>query len=256
MNGLVHASIYQNWTAGIDGTLLAEVSGAETSKTFSNNPWGGVAEGKILLAARVIHQDDVKWPSADELEDLKDVKVRAHMSEVHASMTRRIKMNSASVARQRILKADVLAFVDDMKEFAGAIRQASFSIRFEVALVPLIGLQRRRADWSRVEGYVDEVFEWHGLVVGLSRKGHSKKGSPTGSQVDLSHTLTGPSAAAGMGAMLSAPTTPLLGKDKKKRQIGEDVEWLAERLGYFRTRDTDVFKYVLERRHEIEIMIT
>ncbi len=255
VNGLLHASIYQNWTAGIDGTLLAEISGAETSKTFSSNAWGGVVGGKILLAARVIYQVDVKWPSADDVVDLMDVKVRAHMSEVHASMTRRIKLNSASVARQRVMKADLLAFVDDMKEFAGALRRASYAVRYEVALVPLIGLQRRRADWSTVEGYVDEVFEWHGLVVGLSKKGHSRSVSPAGSQVDLSHTWTSGLGTGGVGASLSTGVSPVLGQGRANRELGEDVEWAAERLGYFRCRDVDVFKHILERKHEIEMII-
>ena len=253
VNGLLHASIYQNWTTGIDGTLLAEVSGAETSKTFSSNAWGGVVGGKIVLAARVIFQSDIKWPSVEEVEDLTHVKVRAHMSEIHASMTRRIKLNSASVARQRVMKADVLAMVDDMKEFARALRKSGYAHRYEVVLVPLIGLQRRRADWSKEEGYTDEIFEWHGLIVGITKRGHSRNVSPAGSQLDLN--LTAGLGAGGVGAALSAAVAPVLGQRRAKREMGEDIECVGERLGYFRCRDTDVFKGVLERRSEIEMMI-
>jgi hypothetical protein len=182
------------------------------------------------------------------------------MSELKAGMTRRIKLNSASVARQRVLKAEVVGFVDDMKEFAQALRRSLYSTTYQVVLVPLIGLQRRRADWSRVEGYVDEVFEWHGLIVGLSRKSHSRNLSPAGSHVDLAATLRSGSvvgAGSGIAAALSAAASPALGvgQARGRRQMGDDIEMVGERLGYFRCRDTDVFKAVMDRKPEIEMML-
>ena len=265
VNGLLHASIYQNWSAGIDGLLLAEISGASTAKMFGGNSWGGVVGGKIILAAKCIYQVDVKWPSVDEVESMIDAKVRAHLSEVHANMVRRVKLNSASVARVRVLKARVGCFVDDMREFAAALKRASHAgERYQVVLVPLVGLQRRRADWGRVEGYVDEVFEWHGLVVGLSRKGASRVVTPMGSQPDLSLTNSGSnkhgkSSSSGLslstGLAMSAAVAPALGSARAKREMGDDMEWHGERLGYFRCKDTDVFKHVVDKKSEIEMMI-
>jgi Heterokaryon incompatibility protein (HET) len=274
VNGLLHASVYQNWSMGIDGVVLAEVSGAKTEKSFDQNSWGGVVGGKIVLAAKCVYQKDIVWPGVEEVEDLMGKeRVRAHMSVVHAGMTRRIKLNSASVARLRVLKADVLGFVDDMREFSGALRRAAFSggsgggngmakVKYQVALVPLIGLQRRRADWSKIEGYTDEVFEWHGLIVGLSRRGASRGVSPRGSQVDLlANSL---SAGLAMGAVGAAMAPGLLGTDggtvggvfgERKRKMGDDADYVAERLGYFRCRDTEVFRHTLERKGEVEIMI-
>ena len=223
VNGLLHASVYQNWTTGINGVVLAEVSGAETDKSFERNSWGGVRAGRIILTAKCVWAADVKWPSAEDVEELSHVKVRAHLSEVHAGITRRIKLNSASVARQRILRADVLGFVDDMGEFSRALKRAEHAAlgwSYQVVLVPLIGLQRRRADWGSTEGYVDEVFEWYGLIVGVARN-------------------RGEDTRSGEG-----------------RRLGDGVEWVAERLGYFRCRDTDVFKHVLEKRSEVEMVIT
>lgn len=313
VNGLLHASIYQNWTTGIDGVVLAEVSGAQTTKSYGGNAWGGVEEGRIVLASYAIHQSDVVWPSADEMEDLIDLKVRAHMSEVHGTIVRRIKLNSASVVRQRVLKADIMAFVDDMREFSQALRRSSNassssskqsnsttshsgSSRYEIALVPLIGLQRRRADWAKPEGYTDEVFEWHGLVVGLSRRGgthsHSRPSSRDSSPIPTlrgrrSHPNLSVSAGLGAGGV-SAALAPILsahtprltlspnpesrhrqghlspaqshvfdgdGDKGGKKRMGDESEYVAERLGYFRCKDADVFRHVMERKGAIEMLI-
>jgi hypothetical protein len=312
VNGLLHASIYQNWTTGIDGVVLAEVSGAQTTKSYSSNSWGGVEAGRIVLASYALYQSDVIWPSVEQMDDLAELKVRAHMSEVHGTIIRRIKLNTASVVKQRVLKADVCAFVDDMREFSLALRRSAgggstsgsskHSItslagaggRYEIALVPLIGLQRRRADWSRPEGYVDETFEWHGLVVGLSRRGGrsqsrppSRTGSREGSPMPSlrgrrSHQNLSVSAGLGAGGVAAALApilnlhTPRLtlsptpdgghwgnttahfegdGTKGGQRQMGDELDFVAERLGYFRCKDTDVFKNVMEKKGPIEILM-
>ena len=213
VNGLLHASIYQNWSQGIDGTILAEVEYASTTTVYETNPWGQVSEGMVRLWGKIIHEKDLVWPGHDELEDLRGG-VRAHMSEVTAHMVRKIKRNSASVARLKVLRADVLCYMDDVEEFSYKLRHSGNA--HEVGLLPLVGLQRRRSDWSKPEGYSDEVFEWHGLVVALRMK--------NASSVDLT-------------------------------QMAREAKGTAERLGYFRVRDTEVFRIVMERSEDREVTI-
>ena len=61
--------------------------------------------------------------------------------------------------------------MDDMSEFTHKLRHSGAA--YEVGLLPLVGLQRRRADWGRAEGWRDEIYEWHGLVVAVRMRNAS-----------------------------------------------------------------------------------
>ncbi|KPI43281.1 uncharacterized protein AB675_6992 [Cyphellophora attinorum] len=149
INGLINASIYQSWGAKTDGVHLAEPSFAATEPVFADAPWG---------------QRDIQWPSADEIEAGKlPSSIRLHSSEVRPKMIRRFIRNSASVAKHRVLRCEVQCYMDDMEEFTAKLRRSGPS--FEIGLLPLVGLQRRRAAWDSRTGYADEVYEYHGLVL-------------------------------------------------------------------------------------------
>lgn len=162
LNGQINASIYQSWGSTTDGVHLAEPSFATTTPVFQDHPWGQVEGGEIRLVGKLIPEERVRWPTADELESHM-LRISAHTSEVHATMVRRFTRNSASVARQRVLTTDVLCYMDDMEEFTAKLRRSGPS--FEIGLLPLVGLQRRRQAWDSKTGYTDEVYEYHGLVV-------------------------------------------------------------------------------------------
>ena len=162
INGLINASVYQSWGATTDGMHLAELSYATTNPVFADHPWGQVSSGEIRVAGKLIPESRIRWPTADELEG-NMLRISAHTSEVHATMLRRFVRNSASVARQRVLQTDVLCYMDDMEEFTAKLRRSGPS--YEIGLLPLLGLQRRRAAWDSKTGYTDEVYEYHGLVV-------------------------------------------------------------------------------------------
>ena len=162
INGLLNASIYQSWGASTDGVHLVEPSEATTGPVYPHLPWGQVNGGSIRLAGRLIHEKDIQWPSADELEAGKHL-ISLHASEVRPKMIRRFVRNSASVAKHRVLKTEIQCYMDDMYEFTTKLRRSGPS--FEIALLPLVGLQRRRAAWDSKSGYADEVYQYHGLVV-------------------------------------------------------------------------------------------
>ncbi|ETN43579.1 uncharacterized protein HMPREF1541_02738 [Cyphellophora europaea CBS 101466] len=201
INGLINASIYQSWGAKTDGVHLAEPSYASTTPVFEDHPWGQVSGGELRLVGRVIPEERVRWPTADELESHK-LRISLHTGEVHATILRRFTRNSASVARHRVLQTDVQCYMDDMEEFTVKLRRSGPS--FEIGLLPLVGLQRRRPTWDSTTGYVDEVYEYHGLVV------------------------------------VAKPVDDMI---------------LAERLGYFRVNDTNVFGAVLARETDKEIVL-
>lgn len=162
INGLLNASIYQTWGASTDGVHLAEPSYAATAPLYPELPWGQVSDGEIRLVGKLIHEKDIQWPSADEIEAGK-LAISLHASEVRPKMVRRFTRNSASVARHRVLKAEVQCYMDDMKEFSAKLRRSGPS--FEIGLLPLVGLQRRRPAWDSPTGYTDETYQHHGLVV-------------------------------------------------------------------------------------------
>ncbi|RMZ87916.1 hypothetical protein DV736_g4856, partial [Chaetothyriales sp. CBS 134916] len=212
INGLINASIYQNWAQGIDGIMLAEPSYGSTTPLYKSNVWGQVSGGQIQMHGKVVHETYLTWPGHAELDELAHGQgVRAHKSAVTARMVRKVRRNVPSVARVSVLKADVLCYVDDVDEFVRELHHSG--AKHEIALLPLVGLQRRRPDWSKTERYVDEIFEWHGLVIKLS--------------IDL---------------------TRLESEDGKEEGIG----W---RLGYFRVRDTRLFKTILDRAEAREITL-
>jgi hypothetical protein len=162
INGKINASVYQSWGATTDGHYLVELNYAATTPVYPDLPWGQVSGGKIILTGRLIHEKDIRWPTADELEGTID-QIRAHHTEVVAKMLRRFTRNSASVARHRVLSTDVRCYLDDMDEFTSKLRRSGPS--YEIALLPLVGLQRRRPAWDSENGYTDETHEYHGLVV-------------------------------------------------------------------------------------------
>ncbi|RMZ79554.1 hypothetical protein DV737_g3354, partial [Chaetothyriales sp. CBS 132003] len=158
INGLINASIYQNWAQGIDGMMLAELSQASTTPVFASNSWGQVSDGLIKMHGKVVHETDLNWPGHAELDELaRGEGMRAHKSAVTAHMVRKVRRNVPSVARVGVLKADVLCYVDDVEEFVHQVRHGG--AKHEVGLLPLVGLQRRRPDWGKSEGYTDEIFE-------------------------------------------------------------------------------------------------
>ena len=227
VQGLVNASVYQNWGQGMEGVQLAEVSVARTQLVSDVAPWGAVRGGEVRLSGRVVHERDVRWPNWENVGEGRAVK--RHTAEVVCGMVRKIRMNSASVARLRVLRAEVSCYVDDVEEFAGRLRRSG--PMFEVALLPLVGLQRRRASWAEALGYVDEIYEWHGLVVKLSGRHQSHD--------ILSRLASSASASEVPGSAVDLDDTQLVG----------------ERLGYFRARDVDVFEHVLSKGVDREIVL-
>ena len=227
LQGLVNASIYQNWGQGVEGVQLAEVSVARTALVSEVAPWGAVKGGEVRLSGRVVHERDLRWPSWENVGEGRGV--RRHTGEVICGMVRKIRMNSASVARLRVLRAEVLCYVDDMEEFTSRLRRSGPT--FEVALLPLIGLQRRRASWAEALGYVDEIYEWHGLVVKLSGRHQS-------------HDIL-----SRLASTVSASEVPGSAVDL------DDSQLVGERLGYFRVRDVNVFGHVLNKGVDREIVL-
>ncbi|RMD39776.1 hypothetical protein DV735_g5356, partial [Chaetothyriales sp. CBS 134920] len=254
INGLINASIYQNWAQGIYGTVLAEPSEASTTPVFESNVWGQVSDGMICMHGKVVHEADVIWPSRAKLDELaRGEGMRVHKSAVTARMVRKIRRNVPSVARVGVLKADVLCYVDDVQEFVHELHHSG--TKHEIGLLPLVGLQRRRPDWGKVEGYTDEIFEWHGLVVKLSNwsksnlsKSNSNKSNSNKSNSNKSNSNKSNSNKSNSSSL---DLTLLHSSDSDE----EEEASKAWRLGYFRVKDTRLFKLILDKTEEREIIL-
>ncbi|RMZ80018.1 hypothetical protein DV738_g3032, partial [Chaetothyriales sp. CBS 135597] len=233
INGLINASIYQNWAQGIYGTVLAEPSDARTTPVYESNVWGQVSDGMIRMHGKVVHEADLIWPGRAKLDQLARGKgMRAHKSALTAHMVRKIRRNVPSVARVGVLKADALCYVDDVQEFVHELHHSG--TKHEIGLFPLVGLQRRRPDWGKPEGYTDEIFEWHGLVVKLCK-------SPAKSQMKKMSKSN--SSSLDLSLQQSSDTD-------EEEQVSK-----ALRLGYFRVKDTRLFKMILDKTEEREIIL-